>query len=307
MHKVIITGCGGYIGSAVTKKLLCEGITVYGIDIKNELMNKFKQFDNFISLEADFSNYETLFDKINDTVSVFYHFAWAGGFLKEKLNDYNLQLLNAHASCKAIESAISLGCEKFVYAGTVNEIEIHQFLNNFSTFKSRPTCIYASAKLISEITCRTIAQEHNISYVSGLIPMIYGEGNRSKQMINVVLNSLINGVSPDLIQGNNLYDLVYIDDIAEAFKMIGANGEDGKRYYIGHKKLRTFRQLIENIRDLINPSVNLNFGKYSDPLNLDYSLIDLNLLYNDTGFECKTDFRESILKTAEWLKMNDIF
>ena len=35
---------------------------------------------------------------------------------------------------------------------------------------------------------------------------------------------------------------------------------------------------------------------------MDYSLIDLESLRQDTGFECKADFRESIMKTVEWLK-----
>ncbi len=44
------------------------------------------------------------------------------------------------------------------------------------------------------------------------------------------------------------------------------------------------------------------FGEFNDGANIDYSQRDLDALYNDTGFECKSDFHESILKTAEWLK-----
>lgn len=302
MQKVIVTGCGGYIGGAVSKRLLDDGVKVYGIDINADLMRRFSQYDNFISIEADFSQYCKLSNLIEDKIDVFYHFAWEGGFLREKLKDYDLQMKNARASCDSIKSAVSLHCKKFVYAGTVNEIEIHQFMNNFAEFCSRPTCIYASAKVAAELMGRTIAQENNLSYTSGLIPMIYGEGNRSKQMFNVVLSSLIKGEAPDLIQGDNLYDLVYIDDVAGAFKAIGEFGIDGRRYYIGHRKLKTFRQWIENIRDLISPNTKLNFGRYDDPLNLDYSLVDLDLLYHDTGYECTSCFRESILKTAEWVK-----
>lgn len=36
--------------------------------------------------------------------------------------------------------------------------------------------------------------------------------------------------------------------------------------------------------------------------NIDYSMIDLEALYRDTGFECKSDFEESILKMVKWIK-----
>ena len=31
-------------------------------------------------------------------------------------------------------------------------------------------------------------------------------------------------------------------------------------------------------------------------------MIDLEALYRDTGFECKSDFEESILKMVKWIK-----
>ena len=61
---------------------------------------------------------------------------------------------------------------------------------------------------------------------------------------------------------------------------------------------------MTDIRDILNPQAQLLFGEDKDTINMDYSQVDLNALYNDTGFECKTDFRDSILKTAEWLKNN---
>ena len=41
-----------------------------------------------------------------------------------------------------------------------------------------------------------------------------------------------------------------------------------------------------------------------DPLNMDYSCVDLNQLYDDTGFECRSDFKTNILETFEWIKSN---
>ena len=45
------------------------------------------------------------------------------------------------------------------------------------------------------------------------------------------------------------------------------------------------------------------FGAYPDAKSgVDYKYIDKDALWRDTGFECEIDFKESIMKTANWLK-----
>lgn len=61
--------------------------------------------------------------------------------------------------------------------------------------------------------------------------------------------------------------------------------------------------MIEEMAEILNPKCELQFGAYPDaPSGVDYENIDLDALYNDTGFECRADFKESILKTADWLR-----
>lgn len=231
---------------------------------------------------------------------VFYHFAWQGVF-GDSFKDYALQLQNARYACEALMQAKRLNCKKFVFAGTYNEFEVKSFMDDMS-YKPRYTCIYASAKLVAELMCRTLAYQNNISYNAGSVCMAYGENNHSEMLPNIVLRQLLNGEEPQLIEGKNHYDLVYVEDVAAAFEAIGERGIDHRSYYIGHRNLRTFKELLCEVRDIINPDVQLRFGAFQDTSSMDYSKIDLDALYRDTGFECKADFKESILKTAQWLK-----
>lgn len=302
MKKVIVTGAGGFIGGAVTTELLLRGVEVYGIDISEEVMSRFSYSENFTPVVADFTRYSMLSEYISDkTIDTFFHFAIKGGLEGEALKNYSLQLENAKYACDALNIAKQLGCKKFVFAGTANEYEINKFLLS-SNFKPRYTCIYSTAKLAAELICKTYAHNIGIDYSAGLIAMAYGEGNRSKQLVNIVINQLNNGISPRLIEGNNSYDIVYINDIAEAFIAIAEKGKNLTSYYVGHRGLKTFRELMTQIRDILSPETALQFGAFKDTVNMDYSLIDLDALYNDTGFECSSDFKESILKTAEWVK-----
>ena len=296
----IVTGATGFIGSYLVRYLLKNKYTVIGIGRDREKLESFMDEEKFIPLIAGFEKYENL-DKlvrIND-IDIFFHMAWEGGFT-DSLRDYNLQFNNAKAACDAISSAIKLKCRKFVYAGTTNEIEINQFINN-KNFIPRNACIYASCKVAADMICRTLAYE-KIEYNSCLIPLPYGIGNNSKQLINVLIKNCMDGKPTRLIQGDNLYDIAHIDDIIKAIYIIGENGHNMKSYYIGHRELRTFKEICENIRDIINPAAPLLFGEYDDSLNMDYNYTDVNALYNDTGFECRSNLKKTIKEQAEWLK-----
>lgn len=302
MKKAIVTGAGGFIGGALTELLLSKGITVYGVDISEKALERHSDKENFIPVIADFTKYEHLHEMIQDDIDVFYHFAWQGVF-GEPFKDYRLQLSNAASVGDAITEAVKIGCKKFVFAGTYNEIEVADFID-MSGQNPRYTCIYSGAKTAAEIICKTIAANSGIEYSAGLTSMSYGENNRSMMLANVVLKQLVNGESPKLIEGNIPYDFIYIDDIARAFYAIGERGKHLKSYYIGHRKLKLFKEWLADIGRIVNPAVELKFGEYPDDASRNYDKIDLDALYNDTGFECQSDFKESILKTAEWVKEN---
>lgn len=304
MKKVIISGSTGFIGGALTRKLLSMGVTVYGIDINPEKLESYKKYGDFHPVVADFTKYHILPELIKDKgFDCFFHFAWKGGFSSSALKDYSLQLENANYACVALDCAKALLCEKFIFAGTCNEGEIKTLLkSDDNNISYRYTLVYSTAKLAAELIGKTIAYNAGIDFVSALIAMPFGEFNTARNLPNIIINQLNSNITPNLIEGNNMYDLVYIDDVVNAFIAIGEKGKNLNSYYIGHRNLKTFKQIITEIRDILNPNSELNFGVYKDSSILDYHDIDLNALYNDTGFECKADFRESILKTAEWVK-----
>lgn len=304
MKTVVVTGASGFIGKSITKKFINEGKTVYAVVRDINKIADIKHYNGLIPIVANLNQYKNLYEVIQDkNVDAFYHFAWDGVF-GEAFKDYRRQLDNAIFSCEALQSAIKMECKKFVFAGTVNEYEARDNIFRIG-FEPRYTNIYSGSKLLTEVMCKTIAYNEGIQYSAGLIALAYGEENRSKMLPNIVIKKLLNNESPSLISGEKDYDLIYIDDIVNAFLAIGERGLDQRSYYVGHRNLQTFREIMTEIRDIINPGVELNFGGYKGTIELDYSNIDTNALFNDTGFECKADFEESIRNTAAWLKSID--
>ncbi len=303
MKKVVITGVTGFLGGSLARTLLSLGIEVIGVDVDSVRLAGFADSPLFKPVVADFERYDELPELIGEAgVDVFYHFAWAGGFTSA-IRDYKLQMYNAGCAGDALVAAHGIGARRFVYANTYNQYEIVNFLQTES-FEPRYTCIYATAKTAAGLLCRTLAYNLGIEYAAALIPMPYGENNYSRQLFNVVVDCLNNGRAPKLVEGDNLYDLVYVQDIADALIAIGDRGRNDRDYYVGHRTLKTFKEWMVEIRDAIAPDVELRFGEYEDRQQIDYGKVDLEALYRDTGWECQYELGDRIAEVAAWVREN---
>jgi nucleoside-diphosphate-sugar epimerase len=279
MNKIIITGASGFIGSALAKRLADQGVEVIPVTRQRPLPENTRDVD------------------------VFFHFARAGNYSSKDFQDAALQIQNIANDCQMVSQALACGAKRFVYAQTYNFLEVKEFLKG-NIAAPRWTLVYSGAKTAAEVMGKTIAFNHDMEYLAGACTLIYGPGNSHRESFSdILIRKLLKGENIDCVEGNNLYDWVYIDDVAAAFQAIAERGQNLKTYYIGSRKLRTFREIVEEIASLVNPSCKLHFGAYPEaPQIINWSEAGLDELYNDTGWEVTGSFRESIRKTTAWIK-----
>lgn len=305
MRKVLITGATGFIGEALLKKLLNKNFEVWVIvrDIKK--LDRYKQCKNLKVLHSEMNNYCNLLNKINErNFDCFFHIAWDGVF-GNSFGDYEKQIMNVKYTCDALCLAKNLKCRKFIFIGSFVEYEVKKYIASDSN-NMRIATIYGMSKLASEIICKTLSGNEII--YNGICPaQVFGEGDNSRMLSRVLLENLILGKSIDLSEGKFLYDWIYLDDLIDGIIAVYEKGRDGRTYYLGHRKLKTFKDIVVDIQEIVNKEVKLNFGTYPDNALIDYENVKLDALYQDTGFEVKSDFKDSILKTVEWIKkdLND--
>jgi len=297
----IITGANGFIGHAMTKKLLAEGHKVYAF-VTDDASMKDLACDRLVILKGFFADYDRLFSEIHEPIDCLFHFAWKGVW-GEAFKNYRDQLEDAAFAGDTLRNAIKIGCRKFILASSINTLETKKYFFE-QDIKPRYTNIYGTAKLAAEMICKTLAYQEHIEFNCGLIAMAYGEGNFSKMVPNVFMTSLIKGVTPKLIEGKDLYDIIYIGDIVNAFYAMAEKGVNMKTYYVGHQELKTFKEWFSEIRDILKPGADIAFGAYPTDNHIDYEHIDIKELSRDTGYAASSDFAAGIKSTADWLKKN---
>ncbi len=296
MSKVIVTGAGGFIGSAVVKTLLDKDAAVFGIDIDKNKLTQFEHYKNFTPIVADFSIYNTLDKLISDRqFDLFIHLAWAGSFGGEDYYNYKLHNKNIDAVCEACEISAKLLVKRFVFCGS----SYQSMISDSAVF---PVNYYGIIKRAAADYCMAMCGKNGVECNIAILTNTYGVGDTSQKAVNTFLKKLMNNEDLFLIVGDKCNDWVYISDTVSGIIAVSESPYSFKQYYVGHRNISTFKEKLIAMKDILHSKSELKFGEYKDETFVNYTDFDLDALYNDTGFECKSNFRESILKTAEWLK-----
>ena len=129
---------------------------------------------------------------------------------------------------------------------------------------------------------------------------IYGPNDTDKSMVMSTIQKLRAGITPEFTKAEQMWDYLYSDDAANAFRLLGEKGTDGKVYVIGSGNARMLREYIEDIRDIVSPDAKLEIGKlpYGDNAVM-YLCADVYDLEKDCDWKPKTDFKTGIKKTLE--------
>lgn len=294
MKRAIVTGAGGFIGGALANALLDEGCEVYGVDVRAEGMRALEARAGFLPLTVDLGS-ERLSERIDAPVDALFYLSWGGTLQGRDLYDVGLQMRNAMIAAGACEDAAKY-CKRFLFISSS-----YEFMKDRER-TTVPVNIYGIAKGAAARLCASIALRGGMEFNKLILTNTYGVGDRSEKAVNTIIRRMLAGEELTLVAGDNPNDWVYIEDTVRGLIAAAERGEAFRDYYIGHREITTFQEKIGEMRDLLRPEMELHFGGMPERTWVDYSELDLDALYRDTGFACEVDFREGILKTAAWLK-----
>lgn len=294
MRRVIVTGATGAIGTALVRKLVARKIEVLVLTRADSVRNQNIQKSPLVHLR--FCSLEQLSALENDTgevYDVFFHLAWIGAS-GPKRNDMYIQNQNIRYALDAVGAAKRFGCHTFIGAGSQAE-----YGNTESVLKSDsptfPNMGYGYAKLCAGQMTRDYAGQLGLKHIWVRILSVYGPYDGAQSLIMYTIESLRQGTVPALTKGDQIWDYLYSDDAAEAFCLMGEKGIDKKIYVLGSGTARPLKEYIREVRDIIAPGSNLDFGVVPYGKNqVMYLCADTSELEKDTGWHADMGFREGI-------------
>jgi len=303
VEKVIVTGATSMIGSTLVAEALAQGLVVTAVIRENSphigKLLDFSPSDALSLVSCNINNYKNL--DFEESYDAFFHIAWESTDIADRDNVYT-HTNNITYTIDALHAAKRSGCSVFVDAGS--QAEYGRVMNKLSgSTPCNPESGYGIAKYSAGKMTQLAATQLGIRYCHTRILSTYGPGMDDRTLIVYLIKTLLARETPRLTKCEQLWDFMYVSDTARALLDISRYGISGKTYPIGSGQVKSLREYVEIIRDLIAPHTELGFGERDYyPHQPMYLCADIDELQADTGFNPVVDFDKGIRLTIEWIK-----
>ena len=313
--KYLVTGCAGFIGFHLSKRLADEGLDVCGIDNLNtyydvalkesrlaELMSTGK-FEFEKCDMADMDELTKVFEKFKPDAVV--NLAAQPG-VRYSITNPDVSLKNnINAFFNMLECCRRFGVSSLIYASSSSvygNSEKIPFSVNDNV--DHPISLYAATKKANELMAYTYHHLYNIPVTGLRFFTVYGPWGRPDMAYFKFTEKVFRGEPIEVYNnGNMMRDFTYIDDVVESvYRLIMKVKPEGYRLLnIGGEHPVNLLEFIETLESKI--------GKKSEKIFLEMQPGDVKITYADsselaslTGYKPATRIDEGLGKFVNWFR-----
>lgn len=298
MRNVIVTGADGFIGKSLTCFLLEKGYRVYSIVLDG---SNVVQRENEQIIELNMKDIFRLKEFIPPQTEVLFHLAWEGVSSADK-DDYKCQLKNVQYSADCLLAAKEAGVKKVVGVGSTSEYAYCREKINGQNVPA-PSDAYAASKVAAHYMMDLLSKKYGQPFIWILLPSVYGPGRDDDNLITYAINELLKGNRPRFTKLEQIWEYIYINDVAKAMMAVGERGISGKCYVLGKGEAKALSYYVEQIHQAIDNKAELGIGELPYKTSqIDNCIIDSSELVKDTGFCDYISFEEGIKLTIDYWK-----
>ena len=227
---ILVTGVAGFIGFSLALKLLKQKHMVVGIDnlddyysvkLKKKRLIELKKYKNFkiklINIEKS-----TSFDSLQkENFDHIFHFAAQAGVRYSVINPTKYIKTNILGTINLLKYASKKKTKSIFFASSSSVYGDSRKFPLTETDKLYPKNIYASSKVINELTAKSFSKNFNMNIYGLRFFTIYGEWGRPDMLLFKIFKSSLNKKKLQLNNGGNHYrDFTYTDDVVEILYLL---------------------------------------------------------------------------------------
>lgn len=232
MRKLLVTGCAGFIGFHLTRRLVRMGFNIVGLDNLNEYydvglkiarLSELRNSPNFRFEKLDVANSKELarfFDRENFEYVV--HLAAQAGVRYSLTNPHAYVEANLVGFANIIEECRRAGVKHLVFASSSSVYGG----NTRMPFSVRhrvdhPLSLYAATKRSNELVAHVYAHLYNLPCTGLRFFSVYGPWGRPDMALFIFTKAILEEKHIDVFNfGRMRRDLTYIDDAVECMSRV---------------------------------------------------------------------------------------
>ena len=319
-EKILITGCSGFIGSSLVKKLIKnKSFVIHGLDninkyydlkLKKDRLKELVKYKNFKFFKIDVSNKDILLKnfKTYKYTHVFHLAAQAG--VRYSLENPEQYLNSNLIGFFNILEAIKINKVKNFYFASSSSVygdsKKFPLSENFST--DFPKSFYAATKKCNEIMAYSYSNLYNIKTIGLRFFTVYGPQGRPDMTPFSFLSKHFRNKSIQIFnQGKHERDFTYIDDtinlILKIFNKTKSRNFKSKFeiYNLAGGKPNKLMHYIDIIERKLEKKIKKKFIK-KQPGDVIKTYADVKKSYKLTNYKAQTSIEKGISNFVDWYK-----
>lgn len=304
--KVLLTGASGFVGSCVLRQLVATpGAQVAALVRDPE--GAWRIRDELARVQVLRAGLEDG-DALRESIEAFrpshvVHLAWSG-VLGRNRNDA-AQHLNVFHSMRLLELALQAGARHFVGLGSQAEYGPCQARIDEAT-PTAPTTMYGAAKLATCLMAGRLCELSGARFAWLRLFSSYGPQDSPEWMVPYLALKLLHRERPAVTAAEQRWDYIYVEDAAAAIVAATASDSASGVFNLGSGTAPRLRDIIEQVRDAIDPRLPVGFGEVPyRPDQVMHLEADITRLTGATGWRPRVGLAEGIGKTVEWYRKHD--
>jgi len=226
------------------------------------------------------------------------HLAWSG-VSGDARND-QAQTVNVHHTVELLKVAERAGARHFIGLGSQAEygpcshrIDEHQ--------PARPTTLYGVSKFCAGTLSAALCAQQHVRFAWLRLFSCYGPGDNPSWLIPSLVHNLQLGRRPALTRCEQLWDYIYVDDVAEAIARVTLSGKTEGVFNLGSGIATPLFRIVEMIRDLASPGAQLGIGEIPyRPDQVMHLEADITRLREATGWHPRTELADGLRRTVDF-------
>lgn len=255
--RILVTGAGGFVGAAIVRAAVAAGHEVVAA-ARTDISRLATIGDRIVLKRIDLANQEevsALLASVRPEVVI--HSAWEG--VGGSLRSGDIQFDNIRTSVTLVDAAIASGARKFVGIGSQAEYGRYD-RRIIESDLPQPTMLYGAAKLAAYHLAAQRCRDAGLSFAWLRLFSVYGPGDNSNWLIPSSAALLLRGTAPLCTAGTQKWDYLYIDDVASGVLAVAVTDEASGVFNLSSGDPVAVRTIIEMLRDLAAPGLDLVFG-----------------------------------------------
>lgn len=299
--KVLVTGGTGFVGAHLLQLLVEQGESV--AVILRPASNPWRIAHLLPAMECIEGDLQRI-DVCRPAIAAFapdaiIHLAWYG-VMNTQRNSREQIDQNLYGTLSLVEFGIECGCQTWIGLGSQAEYgPLNAIITEATT--PEPTSLYGATKLATYYLATQLARASAMRFVWLRLFSAYGPKDNPDWMIPYIIRTLLRGAKPSLTAGEQMWDYIYVGDVAEAIYRCTLAPQAEGVINLGSGRVVQLRKIVESIRDAINPTLPLGFGEVPyRPDQVMHLQADISKLMALTGWEPQTSMEEGITTTIQW-------